>query len=464
MGEYDEAFDDVSTFLNFPNDSDDEDDSMSPPGQDQKSTVKGDMKDDSPLSPPASADDDAIEEDDLDDDDELYSTVPRRDPWKMGRDSETESPVNPRWLNANTPNMRSREGSSSVEHHPSPPTSDDAKTPSASHAPEQRRAVLETIQEKNETLIQTSANPKSSKSFPLLPDLLKLKTAEDEDEKMLASEEGRRLNPRERRQLRNKVSARNFRVRRKGMLFNLSCSNAEYIGHLETLVESQTQEIEQLKQSLNSMQIENAQLRQESGFLRSIALNQQQQQPQPAPSTEPMPHPNKDVNPNTFDWPLAYDGSQSPTQPNNNKFTDRPMYGGQVHAYGVRVPEVQFDKPHLASAPAPPLPTAPQYNPTSPRPQDQPQSTVPPGTEGYPHMLQAVTYLYDYIVKASGAGVQPQPPQPFNGYPMHNAYQPPPQQWGDAKIMGAPVLGYNNQYYNGNWGGGWNGGPPPGTA
>ena len=248
----------------------------------------------------------------------------------------------------------------------------------------------------------------------------------------------------------------------------------EYIGHLESLVESQGQEIEQLRQSMNSLQIENAQLRQESGFLRSIALNHQQQQqqpPTPSTSTEPaMPHPNKDINPNTFEWPLAYDGGQSPTQ-SNNKFSDRPMFGGQIHAYGVRVPEVQFDKPHLATAPAPPLPPqqGTQYSPSSPRPPqgatEQPpvQPALPPATEGYPHMLQAVSYLYDYIVKASSAGVQPpQPPQSYGAYPMHNNYQPQPQPWGDAKVMGAPMLGYHNQYYNGNWG--WNGGPPPGPA
>lgn len=39
----------------------------------------------------------------------------------------------------------------------------------------------------------------------------------DEDERLLASEEGKKLTSKERRQLRNKVSARAFRSRRKGM-------------------------------------------------------------------------------------------------------------------------------------------------------------------------------------------------------------------------------------------------------
>ena len=41
----------------------------------------------------------------------------------------------------------------------------------------------------------------------------------DEDERLLASEEGKKLSSKERRQLRNKVSARAFRSRRKGMIF-----------------------------------------------------------------------------------------------------------------------------------------------------------------------------------------------------------------------------------------------------
>ena len=44
----------------------------------------------------------------------------------------------------------------------------------------------------------------------------------DEDERLLASEEGKKLSSKERRQLRNKVSARAFRSRRKGMSTTLT--------------------------------------------------------------------------------------------------------------------------------------------------------------------------------------------------------------------------------------------------
>jgi hypothetical protein len=53
----------------------------------------------------------------------------------------------------------------------------------------------------------------------LLPHIARMKKDEedmDEDERLLASEEGKKLSSKERRQLRNKVSARAFRSRRKG--------------------------------------------------------------------------------------------------------------------------------------------------------------------------------------------------------------------------------------------------------
>jgi hypothetical protein len=45
----------------------------------------------------------------------------------------------------------------------------------------------------------------------------------DEDERLLASEEGKKLSSKERRQLRNKVSARAFRSRRKGKISRSHC-------------------------------------------------------------------------------------------------------------------------------------------------------------------------------------------------------------------------------------------------
>lgn len=49
----------------------------------------------------------------------------------------------------------------------------------------------------------------------------------DEDERLLASEEGKKLSSKERRQLRNKVSARAFRSRRKGKNASFSASSTQ---------------------------------------------------------------------------------------------------------------------------------------------------------------------------------------------------------------------------------------------
>lgn len=65
-----------------------------------------------------------------------------------------------------------------------------------------------------------SSSPSDSPSPSILPQMAKAKKDEqdmDEDERLLASEEGKKLSSKERRQLRNKVSARAFRSRRKGM-------------------------------------------------------------------------------------------------------------------------------------------------------------------------------------------------------------------------------------------------------
>ena len=63
------------------------------------------------------------------------------------------------------------------------------------------------------------SDPMSPQSGSVLPHIAKMKKEEDdmdEDERLLNSEEGKKLSSKERRQLRNKVSARAFRSRRKG--------------------------------------------------------------------------------------------------------------------------------------------------------------------------------------------------------------------------------------------------------
>lgn len=88
-----------------------------------------------------------------------------------------------------------------------------------------------------------------------LPNLARMKKDEDEmdeDERLLASEEGKKLSSKERRQLRNKVSARAFRSRRK-----------EYIGQLEGEVAVKNQEA-------NDLRVQNRQLAEENTRLTDL--------------------------------------------------------------------------------------------------------------------------------------------------------------------------------------------------
>lgn len=69
---------------------------------------------------------------------------------------------------------------------------------------------------------QNSALAGANGQNDMLPHIIRAKKDEedmDEDERLLASEEGKKLSSKERRQLRNKVSARAFRSRRKGKCY-----------------------------------------------------------------------------------------------------------------------------------------------------------------------------------------------------------------------------------------------------
>ncbi|KAH8819207.1 putative cyclic AMP-responsive element-binding protein 3-like protein 3 [Xylogone sp. PMI_703] len=127
----------------------------------------------------------------------------------------------------------------------------------------------------------------------------------DEDERLLASEEGKKLSSKERRQLRNKVSARAFRSRRK-----------EYIGQLEGEIAAKVNENSDLRRQNRLLMEENTRLSDLtrmllsspsfSGFLDQLGANpamlqqsapqqpQQQQQQVQAPTQQQI---RKDPNP-----------------------------------------------------------------------------------------------------------------------------------------------------------------------
>ena len=144
----------------------------------------------------------------------------------------------------------------------------------------------------------------------------------DEDERLLASEEGKKLTSKERRQLRNKVSARAFRSRRKGKLFlpstpihllacekSLTLSGLEYISQLESEIAGKVNENGDLKAHNRALIEENKRLTDLTRMLLSSPsfsdfLNQLSSNPQPlaqAPAPQQQQEQSrqlpKDVNP-----------------------------------------------------------------------------------------------------------------------------------------------------------------------
>lgn len=132
----------------------------------------------------------------------------------------------------------------------------------------------------------------------------------DEDERLLASEEGKKLSSKERRQLRNKVSARAFRSRRK-----------EYISQLEGEIAGKVTENQDLRNTNRALMEENTRLSDLtrmllsspsfSGFLDTLSQNPaaaqtaqqvtaprvEQPQQQSQQQAQPQRQVRKDVNP-----------------------------------------------------------------------------------------------------------------------------------------------------------------------
>ncbi|KAI0448279.1 hypothetical protein F5B21DRAFT_519025 [Xylaria acuta] len=148
----------------------------------------------------------------------------------------------------------------------------------------------------------TTSEPDDDDDSPLahVPRLKKEQDEMDEDERLLASEEGKKLSSKERRQLRNKVSARAFRSRRK-----------EYIGQLESEVAAKVTENNDLRAENRALSEENQRLTSFtrmllqsspfSSFLESLSQDPNALLPQVQPQMERRrPEPTqipKDANP-----------------------------------------------------------------------------------------------------------------------------------------------------------------------
>jgi len=101
---------------------------------------------------------------------------------------------------------------------------------------------------------------------------------EDGDDWRPSPEEYKKMSSKEKRQLRNKISARNFRVRRKGEiiifvhLFIAYSAVLEYITTLEGDIAERDRLIDAIRSELGSSQSENATLRQEISALKKSLL------------------------------------------------------------------------------------------------------------------------------------------------------------------------------------------------
>ncbi|KAF4988898.1 hypothetical protein FGRMN_9479 [Fusarium graminum] len=143
--------------------------------------------------------------------------------------------------------------------------------------------------------------PESQATSPMtnLPRSKKDEEEMDEDERLLASEEGKKLSSKERRQLRNKVSARAFRSRRK-----------EYITQLEAEIANKVSENGDLRTQNRALLDENKRLTDLtrmllsspsfSNFLDDMSSNPAAVQQTPQLKVEPQPEQRqmpKDINP-----------------------------------------------------------------------------------------------------------------------------------------------------------------------
>ncbi|KAI7890633.1 uncharacterized protein EV154DRAFT_444357 [Mucor mucedo] len=147
---------------------------------------------------------------------------------------------------------------------------------------EQQPSLFQPIIDTPAVVNETTAAPSNIFSMPPLPILSPTTVATTDGIDL------KRLTPKERRQLRNKLSARNFRVRRK-----------EYISTLEGQVNDHKMAAEALKDKLVKVEEENKKLRKEMDNLKrqnQILLSQKSSSsPRILSSSLPKPNLNKDI-------------------------------------------------------------------------------------------------------------------------------------------------------------------------
>ena len=198
-------------------------------------------------------------------------------------------------------------------------------------------------------------------------------TTLDPDDWRPTPEEYKKMSSKEKRQLRNKISARNFRVRRKGRFINISCivhvikSVTEYITTLEGDIAERDRLLDAIRTELRNTSDENRALRQEIDALKKALIGGREETPilpPPAPlppisaaaalassglkSPPPTPSPQSPmVTPNVHkDLPM------SPRLAGRNFWGGNHGFGGITPVHTTLVPDlasVLSGKPSIAS-------------------------------------------------------------------------------------------------------------------
>lgn len=164
----------------------------------------------------------------------------------------------------------------------------------------------------------------------------------DDDEKLLASEEAKNLTSRQKRQLRNRVSARHFRLRRK-----------EYISHLEGLVVNMTTKI-------NRLEIELKKSLEKKGNISDQAHQfqaQLQQQKKSQESLQQHTPPTRGLSTNTNQMSMTSPGSRSNnnSMPHNSSASvisvTQNLQTAPKYAYGAQQPYIPSSSSMVSAVP-----------------------------------------------------------------------------------------------------------------
>lgn len=134
------------------------------------------------------------------------------------------------------------------------PSSAPSKSPVATkdpHVEESISRLLNRMRQSSAGSLGDDDDEDSQNGMGGLPRMKKDEEEMDEDERLLNSEEGKKLSSKERRQLRNKVSARAFRSRRKGKSTNILLNQHQLIELQNTLLSSKARSLLKRKKLMN---------------------------------------------------------------------------------------------------------------------------------------------------------------------------------------------------------------------